>query len=136
MAEIGIVASIFSVAAFGASVATKLYESADVMIHARQEISKLAKHVVHFTFVLKHVGHVLEAEKGNCSKEVLRDLRKIKHSCKSTFREINSTVKAKRSLHLSSVRWLFKKTEGPGARGQAKLSAVYASMYDAYAYSV
>ncbi|KAL9607493.1 MAG: hypothetical protein Q9167_007594 [Letrouitia subvulpina] len=96
MAEIALVASIFSVAAFGSSVATKLYETADVMIHARQEISKLAKHVVQFTYVLKHLGHVLEAEKGNCSKEVLRDLRKIKHSCKSTFREINSTVRAKR----------------------------------------
>jgi len=38
MAEIGLVASIFSVAAVGTSVATTLYETADVMINADQQI--------------------------------------------------------------------------------------------------
>ncbi|MCJ1426226.1 hypothetical protein MMC29_004129, partial [Sticta canariensis] len=111
MAEIGLVASIFGVAAYGTQVATSLYETADVMIHAHQQIASMAKHVSQFTAVLRHLGRVLEAEKGNCSKELLRDIRKIKHSCKRTFKEINSTIRSKRSPLLIRVRWLFKKSK-------------------------
>jgi hypothetical protein len=111
MAEIGLVASIFSVAAFGTSVATTLYETADIMINANQQIYALAKHVSQFTAVLKHMGQVLETERTNCSEEVLRDIRKIKHSCKRTFREINLTVKSKPSRYFVAVRWLFKRTK-------------------------
>lgn len=111
MAEIGLVASIFGLAAFGTSVATTLYEAADIMINANQQLLALAKHVSQFTAVLKHMGQVLETEKANCSKEILRDIRKIKHSCKRTFREISSTVKSKRFRHFVPVRWLFKRTK-------------------------
>ena len=108
MAEIGLAASIISVAAFGASVATTLYETADIMKNANQQIRALAKHVTQFTAVLNHMGQVLKTEKTNCSKEVIRDIRKIKHSCKRTFSEIKSTVKAKR---FPSFMWLFKRTK-------------------------
>ena len=108
MAEIGLAASIISFAAFGASVATTLYETADILKHADQQIRVLAKHVTQFTAVLNHMGQVLRTEKANCSKEVLRDIRKIKHSCKRTFREIKSTVKAKR---FRRVVWLFRRTK-------------------------
>ncbi len=108
MAEIGLAASILSVAAFGVSVATTLYETADIMNTANQQIRALAKHVTQFTAVLNHMGQVLKTEKSNCSKEVLRDIRKIKHSCKRTFREIRSTVKAKRFRRFV---WLFKRTK-------------------------
>jgi hypothetical protein len=111
MAEIGLVASIFSVAAVGTSVAMTLYDAAEVMINANQQIFALAKHVSQFTAVLKHMGQVLETEKTNCSKEVLRDIRKIKHSCQRTFREIKFTVKSKRFRHFVPVRWLFKRTK-------------------------
>lgn len=111
MAEIGLIASIFSVAAFGSSVATTLYQTADVMINADQQIYALAKHVSQSTAVLKHMGEVLETEKANCSKELLRDIRKIKHSCKRTFKEIKATTKPKRYRLLGSVRWLFKRTK-------------------------
>ena len=111
MAEIGLIASIFSVAAFGTSVATTLYRTADVMINADQQIYALAKHVSQATAVLKHMGEVLETEKANCSKELLRDIRKIKHSCKRTFKEIKTTTKSKRFRFLGSVRWLFKRTK-------------------------
>lgn len=111
MAEIGLVASIFNVAAVGTSVATTLYNAADVMINAHQQMFALAKHVSQFTAVLKHMGQVLETEKTNCSKELLRDIRKIKRSCKRTFREINSTVKSKRFRHFFPARWLFKRTK-------------------------
>lgn len=111
MAEISLVASIFSVAAFGTSVATTLYQTADIMINADQQIYALAKHVSQSTAVLKHMGEVLETEKSNCSKELLRDIRKIKRSCKRTFKEIKSTTKSKRFRLLVSVRWLFKRTK-------------------------
>lgn len=108
MAEIGLAASIIGLAAFGASVAATLYETADIMTNANQQIRALAKHVTQFTAVLNHMGQVLKAEKTNCSNEVLRDIRKIQHSCKRTFREIKSTVKAKRFRRFI---WLFKRTK-------------------------
>jgi len=111
MAEIGLIASIFGVASFGTKVATGLYEAADIMIHAHQQISSMAKHVAQFTAVLRHLGRVLESEKGNCSKDLLREIRKIKRSCKATFKEINATVRSKRLRSFVPVRWLFKKTK-------------------------
>ena len=108
MAEIGLAASIISVAAFGVSVATTLYETADIMRSAYQQIRAMAKHVTQFAAVLNHMGQVLKTEKTNCSKEVLRDIRKIKHSCKGTFKDIESTVKARR---FRRVMWLFKRTK-------------------------
>ena len=111
MAEIGLVASIFGVAAYGTQVATSLYETADVMINAHQQIASMAKHVSQFTTVLRHLGRVLEAEKGNCSKELLRDIQKIKRSCRKTFKEINSTLSSKRSPLLIRFRWLFQKSK-------------------------
>ena len=109
MAEIGIIGSIFSIAAVGASLATNLYDAADVMYHADQQILDLAKHVLQFTAVLKHMGQVLETEKSNCSKEVIRDIQRIKRSCKRTFREIKATLKSRRSQRFVSFRWLFKR---------------------------
>ena len=111
MAEIGLIASILSVAAFGTSVATTLYKQADTIKGAHQQINALARHVTQFTAVLKHMGEVLETEKANCSKELLRDIRKIKHSCKRTFREIKSTTRSKHLRRFISVMWLFKKTK-------------------------
>ena len=106
MAEVA--ASIISLVAFGTSVAKKLYETADIVGNANQQIRALAKHVTQFTAVLNHMGHVLKTEKENCSKEVLRDIRKIKHSCKRTFRDIENAVKARRFQRLM---WLFKRTK-------------------------
>ena len=106
MAEIA--ASIISLVAFGTSVAKKLYETADIMRNANQQIRALAKHVTQFTAVLNHMGQVLQTEKTNCSKEVLRDIRKIKHSCKRTFKDIENTVKSRRFQRLT---WLFKRTK-------------------------
>lgn len=81
------------------------------MINTDQQIYALAKHVSQSTAVLKNMGEVLEAEKANCSKELLRDIRKIEHSCKRTFKEIKATTKSKRFRVLGSVRWLFKRTK-------------------------
>lgn len=113
MAEIGLVASIFSVAAVGTSVATSLYEAADVVVHAPRQILALAKHVSQSTSVLKHMGKVLETEKANCSREVLRDIRKIENSCQRTFKEIKSTFKSKskRFRQFNPVRWFFKRSK-------------------------
>ena len=111
MAEIGLIASIVSVAAAGTSVATTLYKTADVMMGANQQILILAKHVSQATAVLKRMGEVLETDKTICSKKVLRDIRRIKQSCKRTFREIKSTATPKRSRYLTPFSWLFKRTK-------------------------
>ena len=111
MAEIGLVASIFGVAAFGTNVAKSLYETGDVMVHAHQQIASMAKHVSQFTAVLRHLGRVLEAEKGNCSKALLRDIKKLHRSCKGTFKEINATIRSKSLRPFIPVRWLFKKSK-------------------------
>ena len=111
MAEIGLVASIFGVASFGTKVATSLYEAADIMIHAHQQIASMAKHVSQFTAVLRHLGRVLEAEKGSCSNDLLREIRKIKRSCKSTFKEISATVMSRQFRPFVPVRWLFKRSK-------------------------
>ena len=111
MAEIGLAASIFGVASFGTKVAIGLYEAADVMIHAHQQIASMAKHVSQFTAILRHLGRVLQEENGHCSDDLLREIKEIKRSCKSTFKEINATVKSKRSHPFISVRWLFKKAK-------------------------
>ena len=110
MTEVGLVASIFDVASFGTKIATSLYGAAGVMIHAHQQVASMAKHVSQFTAVLRHLGRVLEAEKGSCSKDLLHEIRKIKRSCKSTFKEINATVMSRQFRSFVPVRWLFKKS--------------------------
>ena len=111
MAEIGLVAAIFGVASFGTKVATSLYETADDMIHADQQITSMAKHVSQFTAVLRHLGRVLESEQGNCSNDLLHEIRKIKRSCKATFKEINATIRSRKLRPFVPVRWLFKKSK-------------------------
>lgn len=111
MAEISLVASIFGVASFGTKVATSLYQAADIMIHAHQQIASMAKHVSQFTAVLRHLGRVLETEKGSCSKDLLRQIKKIRRSCKQTFKEIHATIKSKRYRSFVPVRWLFKNSK-------------------------
>ena len=111
MAELGVAASILSIAAIGSSLATTLYQQADVLIHAQSEINSMAKHVTRFAAVLRHMGQVLEVEKGSCSQEMLRDIRRIKQSCRNTFNEINSTVRSKQSRLVISFKWMFKKAK-------------------------
>lgn len=111
MAEIGLVGSIFGIATFGTKVATSLYEAADIMIHAHQQITSMGKHVSQFTAALRHLGRVLEAEKGNCSDDLLREIRKITRSCRATFKEISATVRSRRFRPFVPVRWLFKKSK-------------------------
>jgi hypothetical protein len=111
MAELALIASIFDVAAFGTKVVTCLYEAAETMGHAHQQIASMAKHISQFTAVLRHLGRVLEAEKGSCSNDLLREIRKIKRSCKTTSKEIGSTFKSRKCRTLVPVRWLFKRSQ-------------------------
>ncbi|KAL8954917.1 MAG: hypothetical protein Q9183_006871, partial [Haloplaca sp. 2 TL-2023] len=62
MAEIGIAASFISVIAVGTTVATTLYEAADVMVNAKPQMTALAKHVSQSTVLLKHLKDVLKTE--------------------------------------------------------------------------
>jgi hypothetical protein len=111
MAGLDVVAGIFGVASFGVEVSKSLYSAADVMIHAHEQITSMANHVSQFTTVLRHLGRVLEEEKDNCSSELLREIRKINRSCKSTFREIKSTITSKRLKAFMPIKWLFKKSK-------------------------
>lgn len=111
MAEIGLVASIFGIASFGTKITTSLYQAADIMIHAHQQIASMAKHVSQFTAVLRHLGKVLEADSSNCSSDLLCEVRKIKRSCKVTFREIHVTLRSRRRQTFLPIRWLFKKSK-------------------------
>ena len=109
MAEIGLAASIITIAAAGTACATALYEAADVISHSNEQIYALAKHVTQSTAVLKQMAHVLREERDNCTKKVLRDIRSIRRSCKRTFREISSTVSSVNLRFIGPVKWLFKK---------------------------
>ena len=111
MSGVELVGSIFSVVAFGTSLVTTLYRAADNVLHARDQISSMAKHVNQSTAVLKHMGQVLESESDNCSKEVLRDIRRIGRSTKFSFQEIGSTIDSASSRKLYRVRWLLKRTK-------------------------
>ena len=111
MTEIGLVASIYNVASFGTKVATSLYEAADTMIHAHQQIATMVNNVSQFTVVLRHLGRVLVAEKGSCSNDVLREIRQIKRSCKSMFKEISATIMSRQFRPFVPVRWLFKRSK-------------------------
>ena len=111
MSGIEIVGSIFSVVAFGTSLVTGLYKAADNAIHARDQISSMAKHVSHSIAVLKHLAQVLESERHNCSKDVFRDVRKIRRSSKRTFKEIHSTIQPRTFRRLYRTHWLFKKSK-------------------------
>lgn len=88
-----------------------LYEAADVMIHANQQILDLTKHVTQFTDVLRHMGQILETGNTNISQVFIRDIQKIKHSCKRTLKEINASIQSKGFRRLVSIKWLFKRTK-------------------------
>ncbi|KAL8956014.1 MAG: hypothetical protein Q9183_006447, partial [Haloplaca sp. 2 TL-2023] len=62
MAEIGIAASFISGIAVGTTVATTLYEAADVLVNAKPQMMALAKHVSQSTVFLKHLKDVLKTE--------------------------------------------------------------------------
>ncbi|KAL8869782.1 MAG: hypothetical protein Q9174_004014 [Haloplaca sp. 1 TL-2023] len=111
MAEIGIAASFISVIAVGTTVATTLYEAADVMVNAKPQMMALAKHVSQSTVLLKHLKDVLKTEMKNCSKDVRHNIQSVRHSSLRTFKEIEHAVKSKRTSHFASVRWLFRRTK-------------------------
>ena len=111
MAELGLIASIASVAAIGSSVAMTLYKTADGMISAKQQTLLLAKHVSQATAVLKRMGEILQTEKANCSRSLFRDIQGIQDSCKLTFREIKLIIIPKRSSFLTRMSWVFKKAK-------------------------
>ena len=112
MAEaLALAASICGVATYATSVVVTLHETADVMMHAREQIARLAKHVSQFSLVLRQLGKVLENDKDNCSSDMLQQIRSIKRSCKSTFKEINKAIRSRTSRSLVPIRWLFKKAK-------------------------
>ena len=111
MAEVALVASIFGVVSFGVDIVKTLYETADTMSHAQQQINSIAKHVSQYTVTLRHLGTVIESEQGNLPNELLHDIGQLKRSSNATLKEISKTVTSKRSRPIASIKWLFKKSK-------------------------
>ena len=112
MAEVlALAASVCGVAAYGTTVATTLYGAADVMLHAREQIAQMAKHVSQFAAALRQLGGVLKADKDICSSTLLDQIRQIKRSSRSTFKEIDKIVNSRKLRYFASVRWLFNKAK-------------------------
>ena len=121
MAEIALVASIAGVASLGIELVKSLYQTGDVLVNAHNQIKSIARRVNQFTRILKHLASVLQAERGLCSEDLLNEVSLIIEICKSTFKEIDATLRSKRFPSLKSVRWVFKKSKA--AELEARLAS-------------
>ena len=111
MAELALVASIAGVASLGIELVKSLYQTGDILVNAHKQIKSIARRVNQFTRILKHLGSVLQAERGLCSEDLLKEVSLIIEICKLTFKEIDTTLRSKRFPSLQSVRWVFKKSK-------------------------
>lgn len=110
MAELA--ASILGIVSFGVGVGKALNDAAHDMIYAQKQINSIKTHVAQFNSVLKHLATVLEADENTtlCSRQALKDIKRITRSCKKTFKEIKRTVESRsKSRVYKSLRWIFKK---------------------------
>lgn len=108
MAEVA--ASLLGIVSFGVGVGKSLNDAAHDMIYAQKQINSIKMHVSQFNSVLKHLAKVLETHNSICSREALRDIKRISRSCKKTFKEIKRTAESKSKSRLFvAFRWLFKK---------------------------
>ena len=98
MADVGHVKRVFEAGAFGARTARSLYQTASVPIHASGQVTRMAKHVLQVAMVLRHLGRKLETNHSLCTVELLREVRRIRKSCKSTFVEIEDALAAHNRL--------------------------------------
>lgn len=108
MAEIGIIASIFSVATFGTQLAKGLYTFSDDVRNSRRQIRRFAKKVAYLSNALIDAKRTLRAERGSYNKDAENAIRTVIRSCRDDFREIDETLEARRLRRLS---WLFKKSK-------------------------
>lgn len=95
MAEIGLVASITGVAAFGAKISVSLFEFASLVGFAKDEVMSVGQEVSLFCAVLSQISSVLENgnKSARFSPTALQATSEISTRCKAIFGEIDGTVK-------------------------------------------
>ncbi|SRR6266480_200209 len=95
MAEIGLVASVTGVAAFGAKISVSLFEFASLVGFAKDEVMSVGQEVSLFCAVLSQISSVLENgnKSARFSPTALQATSEISTRCKAIFDEIDGTVK-------------------------------------------
>ncbi|KAH0542495.1 hypothetical protein FGG08_003091 [Glutinoglossum americanum] len=115
MAEIGLVASVMGIAAFGAKLSMTLLEMGETVTMAREQMNAIANDILIFSSVLKQLGCALEVNKALCSDELGGTCTAILTRCERVFKDIDAAVKARKSeIRVGTrIKWLFDK---PGIR--------------------
>jgi len=124
MAEIGAVASVLQIAQFGAQLSLTLYNVAQTIKSANQDVKRIAKEIALFAQVLKDLG--LALERGQGSKlyrgDAYETSRMIVEECEGVFKEIEEilfkkTTNESRSFATSNsipkaerFLWIFRKS--------------------------
>lgn len=122
MAEIGLIASIVSVAGAGLQIAMSLRQLASEIREAAREVHDVATSVSLFSMTLKQVGNCVKDNASPHSESALDTLEDIIMNCRSNFNKIESMISQvrkdtyrqhdKESMSLGRrVQWVFKKSK-------------------------
>lgn len=122
MAEIGLIASIVSVAGAGLQIAMSLRQLASEIREAAHEVHDVATSVSLFSMTLKQVGNCVKDNASPHSESALVTLEEIITNCRSTFNKIESMIsQVRKDSHRRGdqeamslgrrVRWVFKKSK-------------------------
>jgi chromosome segregation ATPase len=106
MAEVGIIASIFSIATFGTQVAVGLYKYSDDLRNAPRQIRRFAKKVTCLADALQQVRNTALREPESYNKEAEKAIRTVLRSCKKDLRLIDDVLQIRK---MKRIAWLFKK---------------------------
>ena len=99
------------IASVAAALAQSLYEQTDTIMHAQDQIARLAANVGQFSQVLRQLESVLKENDKNCFMKLLDDIDQITSSCHSTFKEIDAALGSKSSSRFIGLKWLFRKAK-------------------------
>jgi uncharacterized protein YqgV (UPF0045/DUF77 family) len=110
MAEIGLVASVFGIASFGASVSKNLFDLGYTMRHAREQIEEIASEVNTFTAIIRELAVVLKDQQAFVTDAAKTMVEQSMKDCKRIFRSIKRQIRKKAdSARVGPVRWLFRR---------------------------
>jgi hypothetical protein len=111
MAEVGLVASVMTISAFGVRLSMTLLEMGETVAKAREQMNAIASDILIFSSVLKELGHTLDVNKALCSDELSRTCTTIIMRCERVFKDIEMTVKLRKSeIRVGTrIKWLFDK---------------------------
>ena len=92
MAEIGIIASVVTVAEVGLQLSIRLYAFGETVARADKTILMISKDVAMTSSVLKDLGQTLEKDKEShiVSQNAVQIVYGVVEDCKATFQEMDS----------------------------------------------